>query len=209
MASCGICVCDAQRRVPAAEHERGAVHALCKAERCSRLSRESCSLPRGDTLANDAGTEARGSERGRNWVAVPRALARGWEERAAPIPKLAQARGDERIICVRVCVWRGHGCRERGCARSVLAIFSYSTHRHLEEIRSQSLPPSASRPGVRRANGAVAADARGAPRERGAGPRTARTPGLWPAPGTLAAPTHHRPPAADWPSPVLLPYPEF
>ena len=104
-------MCDAQRRVPAAEHERGAVHALCKAERCSRLSRESCSLPRGDTLANDAGTEARGSERGRNWVAVPRALARGWEERAAPIPKLAQARGD---ACIMWCAGIAGKAVERG-----------------------------------------------------------------------------------------------
>ena len=43
--------CDAQRRVTAAAHERGAVHAICKADSCSRGS---CSL-RGDTLANDAG----------------------------------------------------------------------------------------------------------------------------------------------------------
>ena len=41
--------------------------------------------------------EARGSEKERGGLAVPGAPARGWEERAAPIPKLAQARGDERI----------------------------------------------------------------------------------------------------------------
>ena len=133
-------VCDAQRRVTAPAHERGAVHALCKADSCSRGS---CSL-RGDTLANDAGrwcAEARVSERGRDGVAVPGAPARGWEERAAPIPKLAQARGDERIICVRACAGADAlqaKAVERGLSNeSIVSNFSYSTHRHLEEKRSR------------------------------------------------------------------------
>jgi hypothetical protein len=98
----------------------------CKAE---RRSRGSCSL-RGDTrlrMMQEMVCEARRSERGRDGLAVPGAPGRGWEERAAPIAKLAQARG---------------GSRPSGINLRVRVSWGSATQREHSPLRGNSIPVS-------------------------------------------------------------------